>query len=119
MSIDYAAIAVEVGTALAETGMAATILEQGAKTGPDYNPTVGPDVPHACTLMQTGLSELIKGGTLVEGVQAAFMLASDGLTVTPSTAHCLDVGGVEYRILKVDPFAPAGVAVYYTLQVAV
>ncbi len=119
MTVDYAGIAVEVGAALAETGMSATILEQGAKTGPDHNPTIGDDVPHACTVMQTGFTKLIKSGTLVEGAEAAFMLSADGLGVTPSTAHGLDVGGVVYRILKVDPLAPAGVVVYYTLQVAI
>ena len=119
MTVDYAAIAVEAGAAIAEAGMAATIIEQGPKTGPEYNPTIGPDVPHACTVLQTGLSKLSKGGTLVEGAQAAFMMAADGVTISPGTAHSLDVGGVIYRILKVDPFAPAGVVIYYTLQVAI
>ena len=118
MTVDYAAIAGDAGAGIAEAGMPALILRKGIITGgSEHSPTRALDDAHACTVIQISLSKLIRNGSLVEGATAAYMLSTVGLAIEPGTKDRFRVGGVDYAILKVDPFAPGGVTVYYTLQV--
>ncbi|MGN0933242.1 hypothetical protein [Falsigemmobacter intermedius] len=53
---------------------------------------------------------LINGSTIRAG-DVRVMMAAEG--VAPTAADKLRMGGVNYAIERAEPFAPAGVAVYF------
>lgn len=117
MAEDWIAVANDVAVGIAEVGFAATILRPGPPTGPSHNPVPGAPTPHPCTVLQEDMSKVIRNGTLVQGAEAVYMLSTGGLTIIPDTKDMMQVNGSEYSILMVDPFAPGGETLYYTLQV--
>lgn len=114
MSVDWEEVAGEVSDALAEVGMQAAIVQPGAKSGPESNPTFGAPNEVTCSAMQESLSKLKAKGTLVEHTEAAYVVSSK---VAPTTADKLRVGGASRKILRVDVDAPGGVDLMYTVQV--
>lgn len=59
-------------------------------------------------------------GTLVRSTDRRVVVAATGLASAPDAAtDVLIIGGVEHRIVSVEPVDPAGTPVVYTVQVRV
>lgn len=110
---DWTVIAAEVAAALRNVGFAVTLHRKGTTTGPEWDPVQGPDTPHQLTVMQDmlGLSQI--DGTLIKAGDLRLMCAAEG--IRPTTADRVTVQSVSYAVVLCEPFAPAGVDLYYDL----
>jgi len=115
MAENWAAVAAEVAGALAEVGFAATLIEPGAETGPDYDPTPGADVEHAVTVLADQIQRRDGNGTVTETVQVLTIAATG---VTPVKGWHIEARGQRHRIGAVYPLAPGGVDLLFDLELA-
>ncbi|MCB5411783.1 hypothetical protein [Pseudogemmobacter faecipullorum] len=111
MSEDWGQIAEEVTAALAEVGFTATLIRPGAPTGPSYDPQPGTPTTHTVTLMQDTISLGLIDGTAIRASDKLVMMAADG--TVPTTADKITLGGKAMTIVRVEPFAPGGVDLFY------
>jgi len=113
MAEDWAAIAAEVDAALAEVGVQATILRPGGTTGPEWNPTQGAPTEHPVRAMQDEWQQGEIDGTLIRMTDRKLIVSATG--AAPTTEDRITFGGQELAIAMVQPLAPAGDAVLYTV----
>lgn len=113
MAEDWNAIAAEVAVALGDVGHSATLLRPGGTTGPEWEPVQLPPVEVPVKLLGDSLAlGLINGSTILAGDRRE-MMAAEGTTPTP--ADKLRIGGIVYAIVRAEPYAPGGVALFYDL----
>lgn len=112
-TVDYASIADEVATALAEVG-GTPAIRRTTTSGPAYDPVVT-TTDYACTMMQDMIDFTKVSGTLIEQTDRRVIIASSGLVISPTTADKIVIGGVEHAIKSVQPLQPdpAGTVVYW------
>lgn len=82
------------------------------------NTIPGPDVSHAALAVSATYAielQMIAGGLLGAGDQR-ILVSVEGLAITPTTTDKALVDGVEYRIVRVSPFAPAGEVIFWEIQ---
>lgn len=114
------AIAAEVAAALAEAagavgnGAQATLIRPGAQpVNPWDAPGGAPTTQPVWAIAEAYRQDMIDG-TLIRAEDRRVMI--EAVTPAPTTADRLTIGGVEYEIVRVDPEAPAGVALYFVCQ---
>lgn len=113
MSEDWASVAADVSAAIASVGFAATLLEPGTETGPEYDPTIGPDVQHAVTVIDDQITKRDTNGT-VTGTRRVLTMAAD---VVPVKGWRVIVRGQTLRIGNVTEAAPGGVSLMFDCEV--
>ncbi|PKQ11049.1 MAG: hypothetical protein CVT70_16420 [Alphaproteobacteria bacterium HGW-Alphaproteobacteria-1] len=96
-------------------GQAGT-LRQTVNIGTPWDPvqTVGDT---AITVAVVDYAQEVRDGTLIQSGDLRALVSVEGLSVTPTTADKLIVGGVEYVIVRASPHAPDGVPRFHDLQV--
>ena len=109
---DWQAIAAEVAEALGDVGHIATLLRP-TFTGPEYDRQPGPDQLIPVRLLGDTLALGLVNGTAIQAGDRREMMAAEGTTPTP--ADRLRIGTTSYAIIRCEPFAPGGVALYYDL----
>lgn len=102
---------------IARWGQAAEIEVPGEMTGPEYAPVQGPPTLHPCTVALTDYETEERDGTLIAADDVRALVSVDGLSIAPTTADKLLIGGDPFTIVRVAPLAPDGVARFYELQV--
>lgn len=112
MAEDWQAIAAEVAEALGDVGHTATLLRP-TFTGPDHDRQPGPDLPIPVRLLGDTLALGLVNGTSIRASDRREMMAAEGTTPTP--ADRLRIGTTSYAIIRAEPFAPGGEAVYFDL----
>lgn len=91
-------------------------LTQYANSGTSYNPTrTGTD--HTCRLVVTEYANRDIDGTLVLRTDRKAIISTAGLTVTPSKADTLTIGGVVHQIVEIMPLEPGGIVVIWEAQI--
>ena len=75
------------------------------------------EVDYPCKLVVLEYSAYELQGTLIEANDRKVYVAAGGLAVEPAVADKVIIGGSEFTIIRVSPLNPAGVVVYYELQV--
>lgn len=113
MTEDWTSIAAEVAAAVGDVGHAATLIRPGSPTGPEWDPTPGPEQRIPVKLLGDSLSLGLISGSAIQAGDRREMMAAEGTTPTP--ADSLQIGGTTYAIIRADPFAPGGVALFYDL----
>lgn len=113
MPEDWSAIATEVSSALADVGFTATITRQGAPTGPVWDPTPGAATTHDIRVMQDTIGLGMIDGTTIQAGDIRLM--AEAGAVVPAVGERITVLGKDYGLVRVEPFAPGGVALYYEL----
>ena len=124
MKINYARIAKDAATAIANAGAPGVLRRVLADTG-TYNPATASVTPPAeimtaCTAVVVPAPKRIsdneswQNGTLVRKVDMAGYIAVVGVDA-PKTGDMLVWGGVTYVIAAVQNLAPAGTSVLYTV----
>ena len=118
-----AEIAADVADALRQAGDAvgsgpytAQLLRPGEPLGPKHTPYYPDPTPYDCVLLEESKEKYQREGSLVEGTEWVFTAAD--LTVEPKTTDQLRFDGEDRAILKVMPFRPAGVPIYWILMVS-
>ena len=74
MAENWAAVAAEISAALGEVGFAATLIEPGAETGPEYDPTIGAETEHLVTVLADEIKRRDGNGTVTETVQVLSLI---------------------------------------------
>lgn len=119
---DWAAIATEVATALRDVGFTATLARAGEPTGPDYDPTPGERTKHPITVMQDMISLDLIDGSVIRAGDKLLMMAAGGVVPTtadnialaaPSAVVMPATGLPGLSVVRVEPFAPGGVDLFY------
>jgi len=91
-------------------------LRRVTSTGPDYDP-VQANADFACSLVDLDQSQLHVADTLIQRGDRMVYLSTQGLSIEPTLADRLLIGGVEHAIVDIQPLSPGGVAVFWQLQV--
>jgi hypothetical protein len=114
MPENWTAIAADVTAALADVGMAATLIrpETGPTTPWDTAPVVAGAEVVATVIRDTWTRRHVDGALVMADDQFFLMDA----TVTPTADDRLTVGGQTLRIVRVKPTSPAGAAVLFEVQ---
>lgn len=109
---DWQTIAAEVAGALGDVGYGATLV-RATWTGPDHDRQAGPDLLIPVKLLGDTLSLGLVNGTTIQASDRREMMAAEG--TAPMPADSLRIGTTSYPIIRAEPFAPGGVALYYDL----
>lgn len=112
MAEDWQAIAAEVTEALGDVGYVATLVRL-TLTGPDYDRQPGPDQLIPVKLLGDTLALGLVNGTTIQAGDRREMMAAEGTTPTP--ADRLRIGTTNYAIVRAEPFAPGGEALFFDL----
>lgn len=110
MSENWPAIAAEVAAALADVGFTTTLTRPGPTTGPEWAPVPGTPQTFTVTLMQDTITLGMIDGSVVRAGDKLVMMAANG--VVPTTADTITLGSV-MQVIRVEPFAPGGVDLFY------
>lgn len=113
MAENWLGISAEVAAALADVGHTGTLIRKGATTGPEWEPVAGPDQRIAVNLLGDTIALGLVNGSAIQAGDRREMMAAEGTTPTP--ADRLQIGAVTYAIVRAEPYAPGGVALYYDL----
>lgn len=99
---------------IAKFGQAGAI-RRTTTSGPAYDPeTVTTDHPCQLAVMQY-TDDKIDGTLIMRGDKLVY-LSTAGLSVEPSTADKVLIGGEEHAIVNVKPLSPAGLVVFWEVQ---
>lgn len=117
MSFDYGRTVATADRMIERFGIAGT-LRRRTTTGPDYDPTEGDPVDHACRFVVSDYSAMEIDGTRVLATDKKLMLAKGALTVEPMLSDLL-VDGVSssYKVVAIKPLQPGATVVMWELQV--
>ena len=102
-------------------GTAMTLLNDSA--GESFNvvtgiATAGTPVAYNCTGIIFPSREVRKGGMgEVQGDEQTVYLSAENLTYVPKIGNRLQVSTQTFEVTSVEPLAPAGISVLYTLRV--
>lgn len=100
-----------------EAGALSWLVEPGAETGPENDPTPGAPVPHDCWAVQDEWTLRERGNTQIKATDKKFLLSTEGLSVTPNPSHKFAFAqGAELEIVDVTTIAPDGTPIIYILQ---
>jgi hypothetical protein len=113
-AFDYSRSVATATRLLARFGTAATI-RRTTNTGEAWNPTQS-TTDYACTLVVTNYTVTQINGTLIQANDRRVFVSTDGLTITPTPADVLIVGGVTLAVINVMPLKPDGTVVMYEIQ---
>lgn len=109
---DWNAIAAEVAEAVGDVGHGATLLRP-TFTGPNHDRRPGPDQQIPVKLLGDMLALGLVNGTAIQANDRREMMAAEGTTPTPTDRLC--IGNTEHAIIRAEPFAPGGIALFYDL----
>lgn len=113
-SFGYARPAATAGRLIARFGQSG-ILRRTINSGTSYDPS-GTSEDHACTFAVEVYRAFEVDGTRIRATDKKVLLSKGSLAIEPATSDKLLIGGVEHSIVNVEPLAPGGSAVMFTLQ---
>ena len=91
-------------------------LRRITNTGPDYDP-VQTSEDFACSFVDLDQSQVHVADTLIQRGDRMIYLSTEGLSITPTLADKVLIGGVEHSIVDIQPLSPGGTVVFWQLQV--
>lgn len=122
MAEDWAAIRAEVQEAIASIEdvtepdrSKAVLLRNGATTGPDYDPTVGPDGQYPVNVLLGSFTVKEIDGTLIQSSDVKVTIAADALSIEPTQQDRIEIGGEAHEVVEVMPLKPAGIVLMWVL----
>jgi len=84
--------------------------------GPDYDP-VQTSEDFACSFVDLDRSQAHVANTLIQRGDRMLYLSTEGLSITPTSADKVLIGGTEHAIVDIQPLSPGGTVVFWQLQV--
>lgn len=114
MTFDYTRSRATAERLLVKFGQAAT-LRRKALTGPAYDPTVT-TADHACTVVVQDYADAMIDGTRIKRGDKKVLVSTKGLTIDPTAADALVIGGTSHEVVMVKPLAPGGTVVMWEVQ---
>ena len=118
---NWAAIAAEIGMAIAEVGFAATITRPSAALNEVQKPWDSPAVPvnastvFAVTVIDDGIRDFYQGGLITRRVRVLTIATG---AVVPVKSDAITVRGLTHVIDVVRALAPGGVDLLYECEIS-
>ncbi|MBB3381793.1 MULTISPECIES: hypothetical protein [unclassified Rhizobium] len=91
-------------------------LRRIASAGPDYDP-VQTSEDFACSFVDLDQSQVHVADMLIQRGDRMIYLSTEGLSITPTLADKVLIGGIEHAIVDIQPLSPGGTVVFWQLQV--
>ncbi|NKJ04110.1 hypothetical protein [Rhizobium sp. SG741] len=85
-------------------------------SGPDYDPVQASD-DFPCSFVDLDQSQAHVADTLIQRGDRMVYISTEGLSITPTLADKMLIGGVEHAIVDIQPLSPGGTVVFWQLQV--
>lgn len=85
-------------------------------SGPDYDP-VQTSEDFACSFVDLDRSQAHVTDTLIQRGDRMIYLSTEGLSITPTLADKVLIGGIEHAIVDIQLLSPGGTVVFWQLQV--
>jgi len=103
---------------IADAGKEAFLLVPNTLAPEDpYNPTVTPPVRHLVKAVQLEYSNFERQNSLIDVNDKKMLVSVEGLPVVPTADHKLMVNDIVYDIVRVMPFEPGPITIFYEIQV--
>lgn len=115
MSFDYASLQVTANRLIEQFGQTATISRQAASGATPWAPTLTETGYEVKSVMLDYSAREIDGTDILSTDQKAYV-AVGTLPIAPKPGDTLTVGGVAFEVIRSMPLAPAGVSVFFQLQ---
>lgn len=116
-AFDYLATRADADELIAEFGQAGAIRRVGAtSTVNPWDPEASASVDHPCLLVDLEYSAGEANGTLIRQTDRKILMSVSTLTIEPTEADQVVVGGHAMEIVNVSPLAPGGVVILYEIQ---
>ena len=93
------------------------VLRRLTTTGPDYDPVEGAPDDHPAVFAVLDYTNREIDGTRILATDKKALLSVGDLTIVPGTDDQLVIGGIAHAIIQVKPLAPAGMVLFWELQV--
>lgn len=115
LAAEVAAAIAEGAAAVGDGPLVAYIVRKGEQTGPDYEPTYGPDVAFECNAIISSSVQRHQSQTVIEvGDKNLFTSAP---LVAPTIADRVQVQGQIYQIVNVMPLQTGGVDLAFDILI--
>ena len=114
-AFDYAKTRATAERLIAKFGQQAQ-LRRITNSGTDYDP-VQTSQDFACMLVNLDYMQAHIGDTLIQRGDRMVYLSIEGLSITPTLADKVLIGGIEHAIIDIQPLSPGGTVVFWQLQV--
>ncbi|MFB2561770.1 hypothetical protein [Rhizobium sp. IMFF44] len=91
-------------------------LRRITNSGPDYDPVqASEDFP--CSFVDLDQNQVHVADTLIQRGDRMVYLSTEGLSIAPTLADKVLIGGAEHAIVDIQPLSPGGMVVFWQLQV--
>lgn len=114
---DYSRAIATADRLIARYGQTGALVRQALSGGTSFNPGTITETEHACTFAVLDYSAREIDGTRIQATDKKVYLAKASLSIEPTTADFLEIGGKPHKIIAVKPLSPAGTVVMWELQV--
>lgn len=112
---DYLEDRADADELIAEFGQSG-VLRRQTTSGPAHNPVVT-TTDYDATFAVLDYTNREVDGTRVFSTDKKVLLKAGALAVTPTLSDELVIGGVAHSLIRIDPLAPGGTVVCWTLQI--
>lgn len=114
-AFDYTGLRATAQRLLSRFGQSATLTRRAA-SGTAYDPTIS-ETGYTVTVAVMEYSNREREGALIQTGDKKVYLSTEGLSITPTVADTLTVGGAKHEIVNVMHLDPGGTVLMYELQV--
>lgn len=118
MAFDYADLRDNtVIPAIEEYGKDGELSVNTPPTGAEpYESQIGEPVLHPVRVLQTSFKKSTNNGTLIVKGDVLYMVSTKGVTIDPSLANRIIVGGVTYQVVRIDPLETGPVILFWYIH---
>lgn len=103
---------------IADAGAMSKLIEPGAKTGPENDPSYGDPTPHDCPAVQSDWSEKERQNAAINVTDTKYIIPAKGLSIRPEAGFQFAFAGrPPARIEGVRTVEPNGTPIVHILQV--
>ncbi len=103
-----------------ETGdgeLVVTFIRQGQQSGPSYAPTFDPSTRHVANAIMSNFTVKERDTGLVAINDSKLLVASDQLTISPTTLDKVEIDSTEYQVKSISPVKPGGVVIMWNIHI--
>lgn len=101
--------------AIAEFGQGATLRANASAYDPATGGNTLTPTDTSVTVVETETIDKVSEGSLLEMGDRKFLMSTEGVTTPPKPTDVLIVNSAEYQVVQVQPLAPGGTTVLYTV----
>lgn len=81
-----------------------------------YESQLGSEKSHLVALVQTKFKKADNNGTLVEIGDVLYLVSTEGVIIDPGLANRVEVDGVTYQVVRIDPLQPGPVVMLWKVH---